>query len=66
MWASVWRYQWVIWPSKPFAQSHFYINAGLAIDFTELLESLRLRTMANDANGNMIIPPSELSLPGGD
>ena len=51
---------------NPPNQSHFYINAGFAIDFTELLDSLRLRTMANNANGNMITLPSELSLPGGD
>ena len=45
-------------------QPHSYINAGLAIDFTELSESLRLRTMAKDANGNITTPPAELSLPG--
>lgn len=47
-------------------QSHSYITAGLAIDFTEISESLRLRSMANDADGNITTSPAELSLPGGD
>lgn len=45
-------------------QPHSYINAGLAIDFDVLSESLKLRTMTKDASGNIITPPAELSLPG--
>ena len=49
----------------PPGQSHSYVNADLAIDFTELSNLLRLKTMAKDASGNIIIPPAELSLPNG-
>lgn len=43
--------------------SGFYTNAGLAIDFSKLSSSIKLRTMTKDGDGKIIETPAELGLP---
>lgn len=43
--------------------SHFYANAGLAIDFSDLSSSIKLRTMTKDGDGKLVEPPAEIGLP---
>lgn len=48
----------------PLGQGRYYSNAGPAIDFTELSNSIKLRTLERDSDGNIVTPPAELALPG--
>lgn len=43
--------------------SGFYANAGLAIDFVELPNPIKLRIMTKDDDGKIIETPAELGLP---
>ena len=51
--------------SGPSGLSHFYAHAGLAIDFAELSNSMKLRTITKDHDGKITEPPVELGLPDG-
>ena len=45
--------------------SNMYANTGLAIGFPELSNSIKLRSMIKDDDGNTVEPPAELGLPDG-
>ena len=47
----------------PPGQGKYYSNAGLAMDFTELSNSIKLRTLERGSDGNIVTPPAELALP---
>ena len=47
----------------PSGHSHVYTKAGLATDFAELSNSIKLMTSSKDASGNIIDTSAELGLP---